>query len=58
MKLMEQHLRKSGITDEQIIQINFESMDFRSMSVETLYQYVKERIPLEKRIYLFFDEIQ
>lgn len=58
MKLMVRHLRKSGITAEQIIEINFESMEFRGMSVEELYCYVKERRPANKRVYLFFDEIQ
>lgn len=58
MKLMARHLRSSGVTEEQIIELNFESMEFRGMSVEALYQYVKERLPYEKRAYLFFDEIQ
>lgn len=52
------HLRQSGITDDQIIEINFESMDFRHMTAEELYHYVKERLPKSKRAYLFFDEIQ
>ena len=58
MKLMAQHLRKSGVTDEQILEMNFESMDFRKMTAEELYQYVKQRLPESKRAYLFFDEIQ
>ena len=58
MKLMIRHLRETGITDDQIIEMNFESMDFRKMTVEELYQYVKERLPKKKRAYLFFDEIQ
>ena len=58
MKLMARHLRHTGVTDEQIIEINFESMEYRGMSVETLYQYVKKRLPADKRAYLFLDEIQ
>lgn len=58
LKLMARHLRESGVADEQIIALNFESMEFRGMSVETLYRYVKERLPDGKRAYLFFDEIQ
>ncbi|MCK9276371.1 MAG: ATP-binding protein [Syntrophales bacterium] len=58
MKLMIRHLRDSSVADGQIIEINFESMEFRSMSAEALYQHVKERIPTGKRVYLFFDEIQ
>ena len=58
MKLMILHLRDTGVADDQIIEINFESMDFRRMTVEELYRYVKERLPEKKRAYLFFDEIQ
>lgn len=58
MKLMVQHLCATGITDAQILEMNFESMDFRKMTVEELYQYVKQRLPDNKRAYLFFDEIQ
>lgn len=58
MKLMARHLRQTGVAEEQIIELNFESMSLRSMNVEALYQYVKERLPSGKRVYLFFDEIQ
>ena len=58
MKLMARHLLDNGVSDEQIIEMNFESMKFRGMSVEALYQYVQERLPKSKRAYLFFDEIQ
>lgn len=58
LKLMIQHLLTSGVKHEQIITMNFESMDYRGMTVEELYAYVKERILPDKRMYLFFDEIQ
>lgn len=58
LKLMARHLRQTGVTDDQIIEMNFESMDFRKMTVEEVYQYVKERLPEGKRAYLFFDELQ
>ena len=45
MKLMILHLRDTGVADDQIIEMNFESMDFRRMTVEELYRYVKERLP-------------
>ena len=41
MKLMILHLRDTGVADDQIIEMNFESMDFRRMTVEELYRYVK-----------------
>lgn len=58
LKLMRQHLLDSGILPEQIVSINFESMEFREMDVKSLYQYVKERVLNDKRMYFFFDELQ
>lgn len=58
LKLMVQHLRESGVDASQIVEMNFESMQFREMTVQNLYQYVKDRLPDAKRAYLFFDEIQ
>ena len=58
LKLMVQHLKDTGIQPEQIIEMNFESFDFRGMSADDIYRYVKERIVLGKRMYLFFDELQ
>lgn len=58
MKLMIRHLQENGIPDEQIIFINFESMEYRYMDVNQLYEYVKNKRPKNKPVYLFFDEIQ
>jgi predicted AAA+ superfamily ATPase len=58
MKLMVRRLLTNGVADGQIIEINFESMNFRGMNAEALYQYVKARLPANRRVYLFFDEIQ
>lgn len=43
MKLMMRHLGESGISDEQIIAMNFESMEYRSMDVKSFYNYVCEK---------------
>lgn len=58
MKLMVQHLTENGVGQEQIIQMNFESMEFQKMTAAEIYRYVKERMPEDGRTYLFFDEIQ
>lgn len=58
LKLMIKHLFEQGKTHEQIIFMNFESMQFSNMSVRELYEYVKARLPQDKKAYLFFDEIQ
>ena len=58
LRLMAQHLESSGINTDQIIEMNFESYTYRSMTSDSLYEYVKERIMPGKRMYLFFDELQ
>ena len=58
MKLMIKHLLDTGITQKQILSINFESMEYRDMDVKSFYNYVKERVLFDKRMYLFFDELQ
>ena len=58
LKLMQRHLLETGIVPEQIIFINFESMEHRDMDVQAFYNYVKGKIQPNKRMYLFFDELQ
>ena len=58
LKLMRQHLSESGVRPEQILSINFESMEFREMDVKGFYQYVKGRVLNGRRMYFFFDELQ
>lgn len=58
LKLMQEYLLKSGVDKDQIISINFESLEFNDINYKDLYEYVKKRIPRNKRSYLFFDELQ
>lgn len=58
MKLMANHLRTSGVPDNQILEMNFESMRFLDMTVKEFYDYVCGRIVEGSRMYLFFDEVQ
>lgn len=58
LKLMVRHLLESGVQAGQIIEMNFESHDFRQMTSDEFYHYVKDRIISGKRMYLFFDELQ
>lgn len=58
MKLMAEHLRENGVADEQILEMNFESMRIPEMDARGFYEYVKARICPDKRTYLFFDEVQ
>ena len=58
LKLMIRHLRETGVSQEQIVEMNFESHDFRNMTSDAVYHYVKDRVVPGKRMYLFFDELQ
>ncbi|MDU6436407.1 MAG: ATP-binding protein [Lachnospiraceae bacterium] len=58
LKLMVAHLKENGIMDEQILEMNFESHAFKKMTSDDLYDYVKEHVHPQKRMYLFFDEVQ
>lgn len=58
MKLMIQHLQKNGVTEDQILEMNFESMSVPEMDARGFYEYVKSHISPNKRTYLFFDEVQ
>lgn len=58
LKLMVAHLKETGIPAEQIVEMNFESHDFKSMNADSIYDYVKEHVMEGRRMYLFFDEIQ
>lgn len=58
LKLMIAHLKENGISDEQIVEMNFESHAFNKMDSDEFYEYVRQRIIPDRRMYLFFDEVQ
>ena len=58
LKLMVKYLKEKGIEEERIIEMNFESFEFKDMTEKEFYNYVKERCIPQKRMYLFFDEVQ
>ena len=55
----QQHLKTTGITDEQIVSVNFEELEYKELlDYRKLYSYLKERLCAEKTTYIFLDEIQ
>lgn len=58
LKLMRKYLLDTGVSQEQIISMNFESMEYRDMDVMAFYRFVKDKVLPDKRMYLFFDELQ
>ncbi len=58
LKQYQSLLRQAGVSDAQMIAINFEDLDNEPLlDYGALHQYVKERLVNDK-MYLFFDEIQ
>ena len=52
-------LKETGIKENQIIYINFESKEYSNIkNDDDLYAYVKEMLKDDVKYYLFFDEIQ
>ena len=52
-------LLQEGVEENQIVSINFEDYEFKNLcNKDEFYKYVKEKIIPQKRMYLFFDEIQ
>ena len=59
LNIFQDYLRSSGVTDEQIISINFEDLDFEEYhDYKKLYAYLKSRLVSGKMTYIFLDEIQ
>ena len=59
LDLYQDYLKSVGITDDQIISINFEELEYEELlDYKTLYNYIKERLHKLKTTYIFLDEIQ
>lgn len=60
--LLEQYqdvLKEEGINESQIISINFEELEYEELlDYKKLYEYLKGKIDVSKKNYIFLDEIQ
>lgn len=53
------YLKSNGVSDEQIISINFEELEYEELyDYKKLYKYIKDRMCEDKTTYIFLDEIQ
>ncbi len=53
------YLRANGVSDEQIISLNFEELENEDLlDYKVLYSYIKEHLCKDKMTYIFLDEIQ
>lgn len=58
-ELFKQDLKASGVTDQQLIAINFEDLAYYDLrDFKKLYQYLDERLVPNQMTYIFLDEIQ
>ena len=52
-------LKENGVTEEQIIYINFEFSDYINLTdAMTFNKFIEDKIVTDKKYYMFFDEIQ
>lgn len=59
LDLFHQYLTQNGVSDENIIHMNLESLRYRNLSnYLSFYDYVSELIPKNGKTYLIFDELQ
>lgn len=57
--LLKEELLQRGVSEEQVIHINFESFEYIAQkTAQTLYEFVKQQIKNNKQYYLLLDEIQ
>jgi len=59
LRLLKETLLSSGVSEEQIILVNFESFAFSEFTTaQKLYDFVKGKIQQDKKTFLLLDEIQ
>lgn len=59
LALYQDYLRTQGVTDDQIVYVNFEELEYEALlDYKELYSYIKSRLHPEKTTYIFLDEIQ
>lgn len=59
LRLYQDWLKAHGVSENQIISINFEDMDYEELTdYKKLYAYLKECLFRDKMTYIFLDEIQ
>jgi len=57
-KLYIEYLKNNGIEDNQIINVNLENPELNFSDYMELYNYIKSKLNLSKKNYVFIDEVQ
>ena len=59
LKMYQDYLKNNGVKESQIVTIIFEDLDYEELTnYKKLYNYLKEKLILNKMTYIFLDEIQ
>ncbi len=59
LALYRDYLRKSGVSDRQMVIVNFEDLENeRLLDYKTLYDHLLKQLNSEEKTYIFLDEIQ
>ena len=51
-------MKENSVSDEQIIHINLEDVNYNFESYKDLYDYINKKIDFNKQYYVFLDEVQ
>ncbi len=58
-EIYQDYLIGNGVLHDQIISINFEDYDYEELiEPKSLYNYIKDRLYTDKKMYVFLDELQ
>lgn len=59
LKIIQDELLEHSIKSSQILYMNFEHPDnYQYLTADALYQYIKQKVSKEEKVYFLFDEIQ
>ena len=58
MQMIMDKLREKGISEDRIISLRFDSMEYEDMTAKQLYEMLKSRLSHTEKTYLFLDEVQ
>lgn len=56
--IIEKLKTERNVPDERIVTCRFDSMEFDDMTSKQMYEYLKEKLVIGEKTYLFLDEIQ
>ena len=56
--IMEKLQNERGISEDQIVSMRFDSMEYEDMTAKQMFEAVKAKLSENKKTYVFLDEVQ